>query len=283
MSGSLIAAHHQAETLFESREHGTKLTAASKDSIIDRMKPSVRKRRSLLIEQIDTMLEQQITRAVSRKGQKMARPGMGIMEREEYRNKLHRERLNNLFSAEALHGKVKGFRTDTLELMVSKARSGEGDLLWACDPKVSETMIRSLLTYGHLTGGSYPVLESLLRDVREADLRFALEDTSLLTGRDRKDAELIIMLGCRIRKVIREMDVLCRSPRIRGKGYRDGDHRFHVSPALAALVMERDDCIEAIGDYITTADNGVPVTEAEVGHFREYLDTPSKALGAGIL
>lgn len=256
---------------------GRQVQSASKDSFIDKLKPSYQQARRDLLPQVQSMLRDELEANLNVQRRRLAVRKNGTVCALKQRIKTQEVENEKLISS--FSGRISGYRLSTLELMVTKGKLAIAPF---ANAGVSDTFIREALSFRPVLKGGSVALASFFNNVRMCGPQFALEDLSDLNGADREHAELILKLAVEIWKhqhlTIRDRHTGSRKL---DEEREDIDKTMFVSPALAALVVERPDVIEAIPDYLQS--NPLPFEEIQVGHLVEYLDIPSRALAIGAL
>ena len=254
------------------------VTAAPKDGFFTRINPAYWSRHKLLLLKIESMIKEGFEDHRNQRLRRMAQLPEG--SRYSLQRRLGAERTTNVTRTEAVINQIRGYRIDTLERMV---RAGKQELarLARTGGIDSESWVRERLSYGDVLqgGGSLVVnaMEYALNDVRQSLPQFAHEDLSELTGKDREDAEVLMKLSDTLRRSAmqetRRWEDECNYEVLRCTRY--------VSSDLARIALLHHEITERISDYLV--DHPLPVTAAQVGHLREWIETPAHALTAGVL
>lgn len=260
MKRTLIAVRRTDALSVPSERRYLTVTAASKDGFLSRMTPRYRRRHAALVKQVVTAASQRLYETNTVSPQRLVWIG-------------------------SLEKRIREFRVSTLEMMLEEPRCVYIHFAWAASRDSSESTVREWASYVGVAG--YPsakVLANLLHDVREADPIFHHEDLSELEGVDRNWAELILKCAVTLRE---KMDDRCynngsSSSRLPEAEFTAMDRRGFVSPELARLLLELPDCTDRMDDYLSEG-RELPYSAADVEHFRQFLTTPSKALGNGVL
>lgn len=170
-------------------------------------------------------------------------------------------------------GLVKLFDTQTLRLILEKYGDGNhvGMIYWLNRfSGTEECLLREFISYDKCLRGNHGERKRYLMDAR-----FVLpyEDLSELTGSERQRAEVLIKLSRALyfevfsafSDLVTGMDSYCR---------------FAGNP-IAVVAFEYPDRIDDIARYV--GERKVFPSEVNCDHLREWLNTASRPLSAGVL
>jgi hypothetical protein len=243
------------------QQYPLRVAEAARDSWLQRVKPSYREQHAVLLRE-----------AVERmRYWKENFPRNGSINDSEF--------IENFSS----------YRLSTLEMFRQIDTGSIGVALFGTE--YNESSIRELASYWNLCGDMrHPRLKVLnaLNDVRESAPRFHLEDLSSLEGSDRDHAERIMQMSM----LLWQFDYDKTPPPVYNPQDGVWEHseerdvaifarKHHVSPALAEVLRERSQAIDAMPSYLEHFP--VPVTEEEAQHFKRFSDMPVMTLAVGAL
>ena len=179
--------------------------------------------------------------------------------------------------ADQIKSRLRSYSNATLELMMLRfGGNGGTGIIDFTSPYLhqDEVSLREGLSfYGVLKDTETALRHSVLNDVRTSRKEFLAQDLSSLTEEEHSKAAAVMVVA---------VDVASRKD---GKWSQlSGQLKFmkpHMTPEIAAVIVNHADRAYDIADYLK--ERGENLEDINTAHLLDYLNSPIRSLGGGVL